>query len=122
MPPVPIRHSVDPKVKPRRIAPTGSNFFHPAKDAEGLFSAHILRCFRRVDDSAERIITRIGLNRLTLFGMVLAIEPMVNMGAYKTKTLPDGWTVVAADGLPSAHFEHTVLTTERGPEILTVPR
>ncbi|MEY4815614.1 MAG: hypothetical protein RLZZ162_2687 [Verrucomicrobiota bacterium] len=55
-------------------------------------------------------------------GMTLAIEPMVNMGAYKTKTLPDGWTVVAADGLPSAHFEHTVLTTERGPEILTVPR
>lgn len=54
-------------------------------------------------------------------GMTLAIEPMVNMGAYKTKTLPDGWTVVAADGLPSAHFEHTVLTTERGPEILTVP-
>ena len=55
-------------------------------------------------------------------GMTLAIEPMVNMGAYKTKTLPDGWTVVAADGLPSAHFEHTVLTTEKGPEILTVPR
>ena len=55
-------------------------------------------------------------------GMTLAIEPMVNMGAYKTKTLPDGWTVVAADGSPSAHFEHTVLTTERGPEILTVPR
>jgi len=55
-------------------------------------------------------------------GMTLAIEPMVNMGAYKTKTLPDGWTVVAADGLPSSHFEHTVLTTERGPEILTVPR
>lgn len=54
--------------------------------------------------------------------MTLAIEPMVNMGAYKTKTLSDGWTVVAADGLPSAHFEHTVLTTERGPEILTVPR
>ena len=55
-------------------------------------------------------------------GMTLAIEPMVNMGAYKTKTLSDGWTVVAADGLPSAHYEHTVLTTDRGPEILTVPR
>jgi len=55
-------------------------------------------------------------------GMTLAIEPMVNMGAYKTKTLSDGWTVVAADGLPSAHFEHTVLTTDRGPEILTIPR
>ena len=41
---------------------------------------------------------------------------------YKTKTLSDGWTVVTADASPSAHFEHTVLTTERGPEILTIPR
>ena len=55
-------------------------------------------------------------------GMTLAIEPMVNLGAYKTKTLSDGWTVVTADGSPSAHFEHTVLTTDSGPEILTVPR
>jgi methionyl aminopeptidase len=55
-------------------------------------------------------------------GMTLAIEPMVNLGSYRTKTLADGWTVVTADGLASAHFEHTVLTTEGGPEILTVPR
>ncbi|MBI5382346.1 MAG: type I methionyl aminopeptidase [Opitutae bacterium] len=55
-------------------------------------------------------------------GMTLAIEPMVNLGGHKTKTLSDGWTVVTADGSPSAHFEHTVLTTERGPEILTIPR
>ena len=55
-------------------------------------------------------------------GMTLAIEPMVNLGAYKTKTLSDGWTVVTADGSPSAHYEHTVLTTDRGPEILTIPR
>jgi methionyl aminopeptidase len=55
-------------------------------------------------------------------GMTLAIEPMVNIGTYKIKTLSDGWTVVTADGEPSAHFEHTVLTTERGPEILTLPR
>jgi methionyl aminopeptidase len=55
-------------------------------------------------------------------GMTLAIEPMVNLGGYKTKTLADGWTIVTADGSPSAHFEHTVLTTERGPEILTLPR
>lgn len=54
-------------------------------------------------------------------GMTLAIEPMVNLGGYRTKTLADGWTVVSADGSPSAHFEHTVLTTEQGPEILTVP-
>ena len=54
-------------------------------------------------------------------GMTLAIEPMVNMGAYATRTLSDGWTVVTADHSPSAHFEHTVLTTEKGPEILTIP-
>lgn len=53
-------------------------------------------------------------------GMTLAIEPMVNAGGYKTKTLSDGWTVVTADGSPSAHFEHTILTAERGPEILTI--
>lgn len=55
-------------------------------------------------------------------GMTLAIEPMVNLGGAKTKTLSDGWTCVSADGSPSAHFEHTVLTTENGPEILTLPR
>jgi methionyl aminopeptidase len=52
-------------------------------------------------------------------GMTLAIEPMVNLGGYKTRTLTDGWTVVTADGSPSAHFEHTVLTGPRGPEVLT---
>jgi methionyl aminopeptidase len=55
-------------------------------------------------------------------GMTLAIEPMVNLGDYRTRTLSDGWTVVTADGAPSAHFEHTVLTTEKGPEVLTLPR
>lgn len=53
-------------------------------------------------------------------GMVLAIEPMVNAGTYEVKTLPDGWTVVTADGQPSAHFEHTVAITDDGPDILTV--
>ncbi|HRE80007.1 MAG TPA: type I methionyl aminopeptidase [Opitutaceae bacterium] len=54
-------------------------------------------------------------------GMTLAIEPMVNLKGYRTKTLSDGWTIVTADKSPSAHFEHTVLTTEVGPEILTLP-
>jgi methionyl aminopeptidase len=53
-------------------------------------------------------------------GMTLAIEPMVNLGGYKTKVLADGWTVITADKSPSAHFEHTVLTTGSGPEILTL--
>ena len=55
-------------------------------------------------------------------GMTLAIEPMVNLGTYRVKTLSDGWTIVTTDGQPSAHFEHTVLTTDSGPEILTIPR
>jgi methionyl aminopeptidase len=55
-------------------------------------------------------------------GMTLAIEPMVTLGNHRTKILSDGWTVVTSDGTPSAHFEHTVLTTEKGPEILTIPR
>jgi len=54
-------------------------------------------------------------------GMTLAIEPMVNFGRYDVRTLSDGWTVVTKDGSASAHFEHTVLTTDNGPEILTIP-
>lgn len=52
-------------------------------------------------------------------GMVLAIEPMVNMGTYRVKVLRDGWTVVTADGKPSAHFEHSVAVTEQGPLVLS---
>jgi methionyl aminopeptidase len=53
-------------------------------------------------------------------GMTIAIEPMVNLGRAQVRQLADGWTVVTADGKPSAHFEHTVLITEDDPEILTV--
>ncbi|OED34199.1 type I methionyl aminopeptidase [PVC group bacterium (ex Bugula neritina AB1)] len=52
-------------------------------------------------------------------GMVVAIEPMVNLGKSKTKVLKDGWTVVTEDGQLSAHFEHTVALTKKGAEILT---
>jgi methionyl aminopeptidase len=52
-------------------------------------------------------------------GLTIAIEPMVNAGAAGTRTLPDRWTVVTADGSRSAHFEHTVAITEEGPRILT---
>ena len=52
-------------------------------------------------------------------GMTLAIEPMINLGGSDVKLLEDGWTVRTADGLPSAHFEHTVLITKEEPEILT---
>jgi methionyl aminopeptidase len=52
-------------------------------------------------------------------GMTLAIEPMINIGTSDVRLLDDGWTVRTADGMPSAHFEHTVLITKDGPEILT---
>lgn len=54
-------------------------------------------------------------------GVCLAIEPMITMGDYRTRTLKDGWTIVTSDGSFAAHFEHTVLITENGPEILTAP-
>lgn len=52
-------------------------------------------------------------------GLTIAIEPMVNVGGPKTRTLSDKWTIVTADGSRSAHFEHTVAITQNGPRILT---
>ncbi len=52
-------------------------------------------------------------------GMTFALEPMVNIGDWRTRLLEDRWTVVTADGMRSAHFEHTVAVTKNGPEILT---
>ncbi|KKL11960.1 hypothetical protein LCGC14_2540530, partial [marine sediment metagenome] len=52
-------------------------------------------------------------------GMVLAIEPMVNVGDFRVKVKGDNWTVVTSDGSLSAQFEHTVAITEKGPWILT---
>ena len=52
-------------------------------------------------------------------GMTLAIEPMINVGTAEVRLLDDGWTVRTADGSRSAHFEHTVLITKDGPEVLT---
>lgn len=54
-----------------------------------------------------------------LAGMVLAIEPMVNMGSHRVKVLRDGWTVVTEDRQPSAHFEHSVAVTDQGPLVLS---
>jgi len=53
-------------------------------------------------------------------GMVLALEPMVNVGTWKVRVEPDGWTAVTVDGRLSAHFEHTIAITEDGPDILTL--
>ena len=53
-------------------------------------------------------------------GMCFAIEPMINMGSKEVYTKRDGWTICTKDGLPSAHFEHTITITEDGPQILTI--
>lgn len=62
---------------------------------------------------------RRGCGPLLKNGMVIAIEPMINMGTYKIRTMPDGWGVKTADGKPACHWEHTVAITADGLEILT---
>lgn len=54
-------------------------------------------------------------------GMTIALEPMLLAGTYKTRVMPDEWTVVSADGALTAHFEHSVAVTENEPVILTLP-
>lgn len=54
-------------------------------------------------------------------GLVIAVEPMVNMGSKKVRVLADHWTQSTIDGMPSAHFEHTVAMTDGGPVVLTAP-
>jgi methionyl aminopeptidase len=55
-------------------------------------------------------------------GMTFTIEPMINLGHWKTEILDDGWTAVTVDGTLSAQFEHTILLTEDGPEVLTLSK
>lgn len=66
-------------------------------------------------------VDRRGDNPRLKEGMTFAIEPMVNMGKADMRIKPDKWTAVAADGLPSAHFEHVVAVTSNGPWVLTCP-
>jgi methionyl aminopeptidase len=62
---------------------------------------------------------RNGFGALLREGMCLAIEPMINMGTKDVYTRNDGWTVCTTDGKPSTHFEHTIVITANGPEVLT---
>ena len=65
---------------------------------------------------------RPGVGQRLRGGMVLAIEPMVNMGTHEVEILGDGWTAVTKDRRPSAHFEHSVAITEEGPWVLSAPQ
>jgi methionyl aminopeptidase len=60
-----------------------------------------------------------GRGKMFVEGMVVAIEPMINLGTRNIKTLKDGWTIVTADGKPSAHFEHNVALVNGKPELLS---
>ena len=60
-----------------------------------------------------------GLGPVLKEGMVIAVEPMLNLGTRKVYMLENGWTIITADDKPSAHFEHTILVTKDGYEILT---
>jgi methionyl aminopeptidase len=76
---------------------------------------------RQLHESPEiRNFGRPGRGPRLTKGMVLAIEPMVNLGTHQVDTGKDGWTVMTRDRMPSAHFEHTVAVTETGYEILTL--
>jgi methionyl aminopeptidase len=61
------------------------------------------------------------LNPRLRTGMVLAIEPMINLGTHEVEVMPDGWTVVTRDGKISSHWEHTIAVTDQGPKVLTRP-
>jgi methionyl aminopeptidase len=65
---------------------------------------------------------RAGTKEKIRAGYCFAIEPMLNLGTYETRTLSDKWTVVTLDGKPSAHAEHTLAVTADGPEILTLTK
>lgn len=72
-----------------------------------------------VPDKQEAARNYPAMNRKLVAGMTFALEPMVNVGTWKTKQLDDQWTVTTADGRLSAHFEHTIAITNGAPEVLT---
>jgi methionyl aminopeptidase len=82
------------------------------------FSGHGIG--RKLHEKPEvRNYGQAGTGMKLLPGMVLAVEPMVNMGTHEVELLDDDWTAVTLDHKLSAHFEHTILVTEGGPEVLT---
>ncbi|WP_161883253.1 type I methionyl aminopeptidase [Deinococcus alpinitundrae] len=72
------------------------------------------------EDPTVSHVGRAGTGMKLAAGLVFTIEPMINLGRAETKLLPDGWTVVTADGKPSAQFEHTLVVTDKGYDLLTL--
>jgi len=97
---------------PPLVAPVGkSRLMQKLREQVQQVAAH---------DAAVLLVGEPGTGPELEEGMVLAVEPMVNLGSHFTKVLSDGWTVVTVDGKPSAHTEHTIAITEEGPEVLTL--
>ncbi len=96
-------------------------FKHARKNGFGVvreYCGHGVGLSQHEDPQIPNYIS-IGPNPRLRKGMVIAIEPMINMGSRNIKNLDNGWTVVTRDGQPSAHWEHTVLVLEDGVEVLT---
>jgi methionyl aminopeptidase len=90
----------------------------------GIEQARVGNRINDISAAIEKHVEKHGYSLVKQFprimaGMVLAIEPMVNLGTFEVKVLKDGWTVVTKDKSPSAHFEHSVAVTENGPLILS---
>ena len=73
------------------------------------------------EPQVPNFVSRVMADPVLTVGTVLALEPMVNLGRPEVEVLANGWTVVTKDGSLSAHFEHTVVVTENGPDVLTLP-
>mgnify|MGYP001453053534 CR=1 FL=1 len=99
---------------------TGVSNFIGAKGITEQFGADIASATAKPE--AKRFVEYPKMKEVEMIaGMVLAIEPMVNVGHQAIKTGADGWSVTTADEKLCAHFEHTVVVTEKGCDILTLP-
>ncbi|MDX9809913.1 MAG: type I methionyl aminopeptidase [Sphaerochaetaceae bacterium] len=107
-----------------RIHDISAPIFHHA-DANGFgvvrdYCGHGVGLALHEEPQVPNYVSPMGANPRLRPGMVIAIEPMINFGTKNIRVLKDGWTVVTADGKPSAHFEHTIAVTEDGIEVLTI--
>ena len=106
-----------------RIQDIGAAVFeHADKNGFGVvreYCGHGVGLHVHEDPEIPNYVCRYMPNPRIKEGMVIAIEPMINLGTKNIIDMPDGWTVITADHKPAAHFEHTVAITENGREILT---
>ena len=98
-----------------QISFTGEFYPEIKNNYKQIFSAQTAY---QITSLLEGVVKR-GTGKKFLNGMVLAIEPMINLGTHRIKQLKDGWTILTADGKVSAHFEHNVALLDGKPELLS---